>query len=177
MVPDRSGNEEHMTDRRGHLQLARGNADSRLFVHLLPNFIHRADHARRGLYGGDLDLAAVGETVAMVAIEPAMRDLAFRQTFHDLPSMIGLERQQAVNALTIAEATGIPRETVRRKLKQLLELGLITEKGRGRYVIKPGMPQQPENLAAAESAMRDTLQFMNDCLSLGLVRWVDRPRE
>jgi DNA-binding transcriptional regulator YhcF (GntR family) len=177
MIPDRSGNEEYLTDRRGHLELARGNADSRLFVHLLLNFIHRADHVRRGLYGGDLDLAAVAETVAMVAIEPAMRDPAFRQTFHDLRSMIGLERQQAVNALTIAEATGIPRETVRRKLKQLVELGLITEKGRGQYVIKPGMPQQPENLAAAESAMRDTLQFMNDCLSLGLVRWVDRPRE
>ncbi|HTE81000.1 MAG TPA: hypothetical protein VK634_09965, partial [Reyranella sp.] len=57
----------------------------------------------------------------------------------------------------------------------LVERGVITEKERGRYVIKPGMPQRPENLAAAESAMRDTLQFMNDCLSLGLVRWVDRP--
>jgi len=166
-----------MTDRRGHLELVRKNADSRLFVHLLLNFVHRTDHERRGLYGGDLDLAAVGETVAMVSIEPDMRDPAFRQTFHDLRIMIGLDRQQAVNALTIAEATGIPRETVRRKLKQLLERGVTTEKERGRYVIKPGFAQKPENLAAAERAMRDTLQFMNDCLSLGLVRWVDRPGE
>jgi DNA-binding transcriptional ArsR family regulator len=166
-----------MTDRRGHLELVRGSDDSRLFVHLLLNFIHRADNVRRGLYSGDLDLAAVGETVALVSIEPAMRDPAFRSAFHDLRSMIGLEPQQSVNALTIAEATGIPRETVRRKLKQLLELGVITEKERGRYVIKPGTPQRPENLAAADTAMRDTLQFMNDCLSLGLVRWVDRPAE
>jgi DNA-binding transcriptional regulator YhcF (GntR family) len=166
-----------MTDRRGHLELVRGDSDSRLFVHLLLNFIHRTDHVRRGLYGGDLDLAAVGETVAMVAIEPDMRDPAFRQTFHDLRSVIGIERQQAVNALTIAEATGIPRETVRRKLKQLLKLGVIAEKERGRYVFKPGMAQSPENLAAAERAMRDALQFINDCLSLGLVHWVDRPGE
>jgi DNA-binding transcriptional ArsR family regulator len=166
-----------MTERRGHLELARGDADSRLFVHLLLNFIHRTDHVRRGLYRGDLDLAAVAETVAMVAIEPDMRDPAFRKAFHDLRSVIGLERQQAVNALTIAEATGIPRETVRRKLKQLLGLGVITEKERGRYVFSPGVPQRPENLAAADHAMRDTLQFMNDCLSMGLVRWVDRPGE
>lgn len=166
-----------MTDRRGHLELVRGNDDSRLFVHLLLNFVHRADHVRRSLYEGDLDLATVAETVAMVAIEPAMRDPAFRQAFHDLRSMIGLEPQQAVNALTIAEATGIPRETVRRKLKQLLQLGVITEKERGRYVIKPGVAQKPENLAAADRAMRDALQFMNECLSLGLVRWVDRPSE
>ena len=66
---------------------------------------------------------------------------------------------------------------MRRKLKQLLELGVITEKERGRYVIKPGVAQKPENLAAADRAMRDALQFMNDCLSLGLVRWVDRPSE
>jgi hypothetical protein len=164
-----------MTDRRGHLEFVRGSADSRLFVHLLLTFIHRTDHVRRGLYGGDLDLATVGETVAMVSIEPDMRDPAFRRTFHDLRSMIGLERQQAVNALTIAEATGIPRETVRRKLKQLLQLGVITEKERGRYVIKPGVAQRPENLSAADNAMRDTLQLMNDCLSLGLVRWVDHP--
>ena len=166
-----------MTDRRGHLELVRGNADSRLFVQLLLNFVHRTDHERRGLYGGDLDLAAVAETVAMVAIEPVIRDPAFRRTFHDLRSMIGFEAQQAVNALTIAEATGIPRETVRRKLKQLLELGVVTEKGRSRYVIKPGVAQRPENLAAVERAMRDTLQFMNDCLSLGLLRWVDHPKE
>jgi DNA-binding transcriptional regulator YhcF (GntR family) len=137
--------------------------------------VHRTGHERRGIYAGDLELAAVGETVALVAVDPDMRDPLFRETFRDLRSMIGLEGQQAVNALSIAEATGIPRETVRRKLKQLLERGVIAEKERGRYVIKPGFVQRPENLAAAERAMRDTLQFMNDCVALGLVRWVDHP--
>jgi hypothetical protein len=82
----------------------RGNDDSRLFIQLLLNFIHRTGHERRGFYGGDLDLAAVGETVALVAIEPDMREPAFRQTFHDLRRVIGLEGQQAVNALTTADA-------------------------------------------------------------------------
>jgi hypothetical protein len=32
-------------------------------MHVLMNFLHRADHERRTLYKGDLELAAVGETV------------------------------------------------------------------------------------------------------------------
>jgi predicted transcriptional regulator len=130
--------------RKGHLELVRGRDDSRPFIHLLMTFLHRADQDRRGLYSGDLDLAAVG-----------------------------LEGQRSVKALTIAEATGIPRETVRRKLKLLVERGVIVEKTRGAYVFKLGYIQQPETLDVIERGMRDTLQFMNDCVKLGLVRWVD----
>ena len=50
--------------RKGHLELVRGRDDSRPFIHLLMNFLHRTDRDRRGLYSGDLDLAAVGETAA-----------------------------------------------------------------------------------------------------------------
>jgi predicted transcriptional regulator len=159
--------------RKGHLELARGEADARLFTHLLLNFLHRTDQERRGMYSGDLDLAAVGETVGLVAIEPESRKPEFREKFGNFQAVIGVEGQRPVNALTISAATGIPRETVRRKLKLLLERGVITEKARGAYVIKPGFIQRPENLAVVERAMRDTLQFMNDCVKLGLVSWVD----
>ena len=41
------------------------------------------------------------------------------------------------NALSIAHASGIPRETVRRKLKKLLDLGWITECQQGGYTLTP----------------------------------------
>lgn len=144
-----------------------------MFVHLLLNFLHRTDQERRGLYAGDLDLAAVGETVGLVAIESDSRKPEFRERFGSFQAVIGLEGQHPVNALSISAATGIPRETVRRKLKLLVERGVITEKARGAYVIKPGFIQRPENQAVVERAMRDTMQFMNDCIKLGLVRWID----
>jgi hypothetical protein len=161
------------TRRKGHLELVRGSADARLFAHLLVNFLHRADHERRQMYDGDLDLAAVGETVGLVAVEPEARKPEFREKFGSYDTVIGLEGQQGVNALSVAAATGIPRETVRRKLKLLLERGVIAEKTRGSYVFKPGFIQRDENRTRIERGMRDTLQFMNDCVSLGLVRWVD----
>jgi hypothetical protein len=159
--------------RQGHLELVRGSADARLFTHLLVNFLHRADRERRDMYGGDLDLASVGETVGLVAIEPQSRKPEFREKYGDFQTVIGVEGQQGVNAMSVAAATGIPRETVRRKLKLLLERGVIAEKSRGVYVFKPGFIQRGENLSRVERGMRDTLQLMNDCVTLGLVRWVE----
>ena len=167
-------NEARRKDRqKGHLELVRGTPDARLFIHLLLSFLHRADRDRRGLYSGDLDLAAVAETVGLVTIESETRKPEFREKYGDYQTRLGLEGQRGVNALTISEATGIPRETVRRKLKLLLERGVIVEKTRGAYVFRPGHVQQRETQDIVEHGMRDTLQFMNDCVKLGMVRWVD----
>ena len=159
--------------RKGHLELVRGRDDSRPFIHLLMIFLHRTDQDRRGLYSGDLDLAAVGETVGLAAIEAESRKAEFREKFGNFETRIGTEGQRPVNAQTISQATGIPRETVRRKLKLLLERGVIVEKTRGGYVMKPGFIQTPENMDIVDRGMRDTLVFMNECVKLGLVRRID----
>jgi hypothetical protein len=149
--------------------IVRGDSGTRVFIHLLLNFIHRADRERRAFYGDDLDIAAIAETVGIGAIEAEMRDPAFRKEFADYDQVVGIERQRPVNALSVSAATGIPRETVRRKLKILLERGLLVEK-EGGYIYKPGVMQQPQHRAAFEHGMRDTLQFVNECLKLGLLK-------
>jgi len=64
---------------------------------------------------------------------------------------------------------------VRRKLKQLIARGVLTERARGAYVYTPGFIQQPENIEAVTRGMRYAMQFMNDCARLGLIRWIDEP--
>jgi predicted transcriptional regulator len=157
----------------GHPVIMRGESGTRIFIHLLLNFIHRADRERRAFYGDDLDIAAIAETVGIGALEPEMRDPAFRKEFADYDKVVGLERQRPVNALSVSAATGIPRETVRRKLKVLLDRGVLVEKDSG-YIYKPGVLQQPHHKAAFERGMRDTLQFINECLKLGLLKLAPR---
>ena len=156
----------------GRLVLTESSANSRLFIVMIGNFLHRIERERRDLYGGDLELALVAEVIGMAVIEPGMRDAAFREQHRTFASVIGIEGQRAVNATSIASASGIPRETVRRKLKRLLELGVIVEKGRARYVIKPGSVQRPEQQAAFARGIQQTVMFMNECLEHGAVRWV-----
>lgn len=155
----------------GRLVLAEKSANSRLFVYMLGNYLHRIESERRALYLRDPDLMLVAEVISMAAIEPGMRDAAFRTRHASFDSIVGVEGQHAVNATSIASATGLPRETVRRKIKRLLELGLIVEKGRARYVLKPGALQQPEWQAAFTRGIEQTVQLMNECLEKGLVQW------
>ena len=57
-------------------------------------------------------------------------------------------------------------------MKQLIARGVLTERGRGAYVYTPGFIQQPENIELVDRGMRYTMQFMNDCVRLGLIQWV-----
>ena len=156
----------------GRLVLAEGPANSRLFVYMIGNYLHRIERERRAIYFGDLDLARVAEIVGTAGVEPGMRDAAFRSQHGTFDSIVGVDGQRAVNATSIASATGIPRETVRRKLKQLLKLGFIVEKGRARYVLKPGSLQEPARQAAFARGIQQTVLFMNECLENGVVRWI-----
>jgi predicted transcriptional regulator len=159
------------TPAKGRLVLKDAPDNSRLFVYLIGNFLHRLEVERRQVYFGDLDLARVAEIIGMAGVEPGMRDEDFRDTHRSFDSVVGVEDQRAVNASSISQATGIPRETVRRKLKVLLEQGLIVGKGRAGYVLRPGMMQAPERQASFAWGIQQTMQFMNDCLEQGLIDW------
>jgi biotin operon repressor len=160
----------------GRLVLADTGGTSRLFTCMIGNYLHRLERERRARYLGDFDTAMVAEVIGLAAVEPGMRDATFRKQHRNFDSVIGLEGQRAINATSIASASGIPRETVRRKLKQLLKEGVIVEKGRARYVVKPGVLQQPEWQDAFARGIHQTVIFMNECLEQGVLQWVSAPR-
>ncbi|MBV8409726.1 MAG: HTH domain-containing protein [Alphaproteobacteria bacterium] len=157
------------------MMLVETSATSRVFIYMLGKFLQRMEQERRDLYFGDLDLARVMEVVSLASVEPGMRDAAFREKHSSLASIVGIDGQRATNATSIANATGIPRETIRRKLKQLQSLGVIIEKEPARYVVQPGILQQPERQEAFARGIRATVAFMNECLEQGVVRWVPKP--
>jgi len=106
----------------------------------------------------------VAESFNKTAIDPRMREPDFVREFSSIDREVGVEGQRGVNALSIAAATGIPRETARRKIKRLLALGVLTEIGRGQYVLTPGYIQTPVMRTLYEELTRATVRFVNDCL-------------
>ena len=149
-----------------------GDGVSRLMVVTLIGYLSRIERERRTLYGSDLELAAVFEVVSIAAIEPSLRDASFRAAHSRFDTVVGVEGQRGINAMSIAATTGIPRETVRRKLKRLLERGYIVEKTKGHYVATPGRLQGADYQAAFARSVRETMRFMNECLEQGLVQWI-----
>ena len=107
-----------------------GPEQFRLFSYLMFTLIQRIDRIRREVYADDLDLASISEAIALSAIEARMRDPQFRNAYRSVNRQAGVAVQRGVNALSVAAATGIPRETVRRKLKMLVEKGVLVREGR-----------------------------------------------
>ncbi len=160
----------------GRLVLVEPQANSRLIAFLAGNFLHRIERDRCELCFGDLDLARIAEIIGLIAIEPGMRDAAFREQYRSFEAIIGIGGQRAVNAASIAAATGIPRETVRRKLKRLVALGYIVEKKRAGYVVTPGMLQRADRQTVFERCFNQIALFTNDMLEQGLLKWVPAGR-
>jgi predicted transcriptional regulator len=159
-----------MANKRIRFEMARGTEDSRTMIHLVQGFIQRVDVLRRKAHFGDMDQAIIAGMVGVGGIEHMMRVPDFRESFGDYRTVVGVEGQRGVNALSISEATGIPRETVRRKLKELVTRGVVMEKERGRYIMKPGFTQKPENDAALQQVIGHFLQLMNEAVNLGIVK-------
>jgi hypothetical protein len=162
---------------QGRVELVRDGRDLRLFIHLLGVLVHRLDYERRQVYSDDLEMAYVAGTVGLEATDASFRRPEFREAYRNIHNIIGVAGQRGVNALSVAQATGIPRETVRRKLKLLVEHGALVEKSPGNYVVKPGFMQAPRNLAIYEKAVQYTMQFINECVAHGLIQWTTEPED
>lgn len=88
-----------------------------------------------------------GDLVEIIVLgEISLRnvDQFFRRGGVDVPEKLldDVERRgkllQPCNVLSIAEATGIPRETVRRKVAHLIEKGWLARDERKRLIVKRG---------------------------------------
>ena len=148
---------------------APGSDRTRLFLYLFLNYLQRIELLRNEMYGSDLELAIISDSIAMAAIEPFMRNPDLDERFLSLKTVVGVEGQRGVNALSISEAAGLPRETTRRKIKKLIEMGMITETSEGEYIFTPGFAQQPQIYALIEQALTDTVQFFNASLEKSFV--------
>ena len=161
----------------GRLELALGNEVSRILIILLGDFLARIHRRRRPDYDGDLDLASVFDIIAIGAISHIMRDARFHEEHATYATVVGVEGQRGINALSISAATDIPRETVRRKIKKLLEMGVIMEKTHGHYIAVPGIFQTPKYQESFAIGVRETVNFMNQCLEQGVIRWVPNSKK
>jgi len=93
--------------------------------------LRRAYH----LFDGDLLLFLVFGEIAHYNVARAIRSLDLHDTVtaslqrRDVLGALELQQVAPCNALSISEATGIPRETVRRKVKELEARGMIAREG------------------------------------------------
>lgn len=121
------------------------------------------------LFDGDLTLFLVFGEIAHYNMSRALRALTVRDApdssrWKDLMRALPDQRVTPCNALSISEATGIPRETVRRKVKELEERGWLVREGARSLTLTP---RAIEQLGPSEDALLD--DFRETARVIGLL--------
>lgn len=125
------------------------------------------------LFDGDLIAAIVLATVAQHNLQRFYDDVAHRadETFDEL-----LDRERHVehmrycNALSVSAATGVPRETVRRKVRMLEEKGWLKVGERGELLVAPRIGKRFEAFD-----QKTNVEF--ERYARAVLKIIDAPRE
>lgn len=64
----------------------------------------------------------------------------------DFTSLQASDELTPCNAFSLSAATGIPRETIRRKIAQLVDMGMVKKHISGGYVILPGLSREFDDI-------------------------------
>lgn len=111
----------------------------------------------------DPAMVLIAATVGVGTIERSMRDGAARR------ARGGDAAPPAVRPMSrraIAVATGLPRETVRRRVKRLVELGILTEDSRG---VRCAEAASAEKMARVARLLAHQVAIANIFLAEGLI--------
>lgn len=112
-------------------------------------------HAVRSMADIDLESIAIYLCVAEATMRPVVANPRQVEELADVevpPEQI----RGSITMLLVSDRLGMPRETVRRKVKQLIQLGLVYQDDKGRVRSTPNV-REPQ-VAATVKAVRDAVR-------------------
>lgn len=141
---------------------------SRLFLAAFAEYFLRTCRMRTPLYDGDIDTALIADAVGLHGVLDILANDSLRAEYSSLETLVG-DRQNGCTALSIATATGLPRETVRRKLKHLVENGFLIQRNNGEYAYRTGILLTEPFRELIEKLETETARFFSRCLQDGTI--------
>jgi hypothetical protein len=137
-----------------------------LLCELLPRY--------QPVFGSDFAKLLIVHAVAAANVRRLMAQPE-ADAYGSMAEVVPADLQVPANSLSIAESTGIPRETVRRKIKELVRDGILTEDARGGYRLRPGVVQSEALPEVYENHLQAIVALVNRCLDAGILRLEETP--
>ncbi len=106
---------------------ARDHPHSRLIAHFVAEFILRSAEGISEIFDHDYEAAMLFLMISNRNSEKAMNDPKLREIYGSYRTTIPPEHSLLISRMALARATGLPRETVRRKVAKLIEKGWVIE--------------------------------------------------
>jgi hypothetical protein len=89
--------------------------------------------------------------------------------YHDLSTYLPLEQLQGCNVASVAAATGLNRETVRRRVRDLIGAGSLIRTEAGEIALPPEKVNEDSALELVRRQLEAVTRFANDSLRDGVL--------
>lgn len=110
--------------------------------------------------GGDFERYIIYLAVASASARRIARDPSLRARYGgEVPPPA--EERAPISRRAIAQSVGLPRETVRRKLQELIDRGMLVETGRGVMTNGPAL-EQNDNIRMIREVIREMQRAVAD---------------
>ncbi len=139
---------------------------SRLIAYFVAEFILRSAEGVSGVYDHDYEAAILFMTISNRNAEKVMNDPKLREIYGSYTSTIPPEHTLLISRMALARATGLPRETVRRKVGKLIEKGWVIELAGGLRA-HPDLNRYPDYIAVIEPQAQNLRRLFAMLLTSG----------
>ena len=139
---------------------------SRLISYFVTEFILRSAEGVSGLYDYDYEAAILFMTISNRNAEKVMSDPKLREIYGTYQATIPPEHTLLISRMALARATGLPRETVRRKVGKLIEKGWVIELPGGLRA-HPDLNRYPDYIAVIEPQAQNLRRLFTMLLTTG----------
>jgi len=117
---------------------------------------------------GDDDAALIALAVIVTVSDRLLR-AEVDPELQSLDRPMPLDQLSTCNISSIANATGLNRETARRKVQQLVKTGLLVKKGGG-VSLAPGFTQQTLAWEVVQAQLDEVRRAVNDLIRAGAIK-------
>jgi hypothetical protein len=119
-----------------------------------------------GIYDHDYEAAILFMTISNRNSEKVMSDPKLRVRYASYTSVIPPEHTLLISRMALARATGLPRETVRRKVARLIEKGWVIELAGGLRA-RPDLNRDPHYIGVLEPQAQNLRRLFTMLLQSG----------
>jgi hypothetical protein len=143
-----------------------GSPGSRIFAYFTAEFMLRAAASIAVAFDNDFESAILFLSVTTQNSQNVMLKRDTRQRYASLATPIDPDLMTPVSRSALSRSTGLPRETVRRKVAKMIERGLMVDTPRGLIVPRQvtDNPLYAETLRPQAESLRRLFSMVGDQL-------------
>ena len=144
----------------------RDQPNARAISYFVTEFILRSAESISQLYDHDYEMAIIFMTISNRGAERVMNDPKLREQYSSYTETIPPEHALLISRMALARATGLPRETVRRKVAKLIEMGWVIELADGLRA-RPDLNRHSNYIGAVEPLAQNLRRLFTMLLAIG----------